>query len=81
MFTRMLLLPMYPYLASEDVGYVCDTILRFYARRGSCPGGGCEQVEAQRRMAEAARGVEPRYQPEGQRLGVQRAFLEAGAGY
>ena len=44
MFTRMLLLPMYPYLASEDVGYVCDTILRFYARRGSCPGGGWEQV-------------------------------------
>ena len=35
MFTRMLLLPMHPYLVSEDVGYVCETILRFYARRGS----------------------------------------------
>ena len=35
MFTRMLLLPMHPYLASKDVAYVCDTLLRFYARRGS----------------------------------------------
>ena len=35
MFTRMLLLPMHPYLAGEDVAYVCDTVLRFYARRGS----------------------------------------------
>ena len=34
-FTRMLRLPMHPYLASKDVAYVCDTILRFYARRGS----------------------------------------------
>ena len=35
MFRSMLLLPMNPHLAPEDVAYVCDTIVRFYARRDS----------------------------------------------
>ena len=35
LFARMLMLPMHPYLKSEDVEYVCDTILRFYARGGA----------------------------------------------